>query len=80
MTDMLNRVQKKLVTDSGGRKLGFASLWANEIAIFRDHVLAATLLAEVVSESARVIPTRNEALPGPDAEEPLTKPVSEPGT
>lgn len=80
VADVLNRVQKKLVTDSGGRKLGFASLWANENAVFRDHVLAATLLAEFVSESARVIPTRSEALPGPDAEEPVTKPVSEPRT
>eukprot|EP00170_Pyropia_yezoensis_P005641 contig_22905_g5657 len=52
---MLDRVERKLVVDSNGKDLGFTSLWSKENAVVRDHVLAATFLAEDVSESSLVV-------------------------
>lgn len=52
---MLDRVERQLLVDSTGKDLGFTSLWAKENAAVRDQVLAASFLAEDVSEGSLVV-------------------------
>lgn len=59
LVDMMVSVEEQMATDSAGKVLGYGSLWDSQNSELRDHVLAASLLVDIVAEDELVLPQRS---------------------